>query len=121
MSTSIGFPIPYILITVKNVEKDAIPPPTKESDPVETRVKLAIPGNNGRKILANTIMHKFGEKLWRKDPTPWTTDPKQQESVVDGLGWLHVAEKALDLDQPEYAMLCYNKGWFVYFYFGLRP
>jgi len=39
---------------------------------------------------------KFGEKLWRKDPSPWTTDPKQQDSVVNGLGWLHVAEKMVE-------------------------
>ena len=35
----------------------------------------------------------FSTRLWRKDPTLWKSDPKDQEEIRNGLGWLHVAEK----------------------------
>jgi len=35
----------------------------------------------------------FPARLWRRDPSLWTSDPKAQAIVRDGLGWLHVAEK----------------------------
>lgn len=35
----------------------------------------------------------FGERLWRKDPALWKSDPAAQQSIRNGLGWLHVAEK----------------------------
>lgn len=56
MASSTHFPVPYALITLQNAETDAIPPG-------EHNKKLAIPGNNGRKIFATTVMHQFGEEL----------------------------------------------------------
>jgi transaldolase/glucose-6-phosphate isomerase len=36
---------------------------------------------------------QFDARLWRKDPTLWKTNPKDQEVIRNALGWLHVAEK----------------------------
>ena len=35
----------------------------------------------------------FSARLWRKDPSLWKSDPKDQEDIRNALGWLHVAEK----------------------------
>jgi transaldolase / glucose-6-phosphate isomerase len=37
-------------------------------------------------------MH-FNARLWRKDPSLWKNDPKDQEVIRNALGWLHVPEK----------------------------
>jgi transaldolase/glucose-6-phosphate isomerase len=36
---------------------------------------------------------RFDVRMWRKDPTLWKTNPKDQEVIANALGWLHVAEK----------------------------
>jgi transaldolase / glucose-6-phosphate isomerase len=36
---------------------------------------------------------QFTVRLWQKDPSLWKSDPKDQQAIKDGLGWLHVAEK----------------------------
>jgi len=36
---------------------------------------------------------KFTARLWRKDPSLWKSDPKDQAEISNALGWLHVAEK----------------------------
>lgn len=38
----------------------------------------------------------FVDRLWRKDTELWTSDPESRESVINGLGWLHVAEKMVE-------------------------
>ena len=35
----------------------------------------------------------FNTRLWRKDPSLWKSDAKDQEQIRNALGWLHVAEK----------------------------
>ena len=35
----------------------------------------------------------FSTRLWRKDATLWKSDPENQKTINEGLGWLHVAEK----------------------------
>ncbi len=35
---------------------------------------------------------RFGERLWRRDPTLWKSDPDHQRIIADALGWLDVAE-----------------------------
>jgi transaldolase / glucose-6-phosphate isomerase len=35
-------------------------------------------------------------RLWAKDSTLWTSDPKKREEIRDRLGWLTVAEKMLE-------------------------
>jgi transaldolase/glucose-6-phosphate isomerase len=35
----------------------------------------------------------FSTRLWRKDPSLWKTDSKDQEEIRNALGWLHVVEK----------------------------
>ena len=35
----------------------------------------------------------FTSRLWRKDASLWKRDSKEQESIRNSLGWLHVAEK----------------------------
>ncbi|MGE5222546.1 MAG: bifunctional transaldolase/phosoglucose isomerase [Omnitrophica WOR_2 bacterium] len=35
----------------------------------------------------------FSERLWRKDPGLWKSDPAVQDQIRNSLGWLHVAEK----------------------------
>ncbi len=32
-------------------------------------------------------------RLWRKDPSLWKSDPKEQKNIKDSLGWLYVANK----------------------------
>lgn len=36
---------------------------------------------------------QFCARLWRKDASLWKTDAKNQKSIRNALGWLHVAEK----------------------------
>ena len=36
---------------------------------------------------------QFCARLWRKDPSLWKSDPKEQEEIRNSLGWLDVAEK----------------------------
>jgi transaldolase/glucose-6-phosphate isomerase len=43
---------------------------------------------------------QFGTRLWRKDPSLWRDDPKEQEVICNALGWLHVAEK-MEENLPE--------------------
>jgi transaldolase / glucose-6-phosphate isomerase len=38
----------------------------------------------------------FCARLWRRDPSLWKRDPKEQEEIRNGLGWLHVAEKMVE-------------------------
>jgi transaldolase/glucose-6-phosphate isomerase len=35
---------------------------------------------------------QFSAQLWRKEPGLWKSDPKNQESIRNGLGWLHAPE-----------------------------
>jgi transaldolase / glucose-6-phosphate isomerase len=41
--------------------------------------------------LARWQAEDFGKRLWRKDPTLWTPDPKTPE-IADRLGWLDLPE-----------------------------
>jgi transaldolase/glucose-6-phosphate isomerase len=43
--------------------------------------------------LARLEQEEFCPRLWRKDPSLWTGDPKVQKAVKNALGWLHGAEK----------------------------
>lgn len=36
---------------------------------------------------------RFSERLWRKDASLWKQDPREQQEIRHGLGWLHAAEK----------------------------
>ncbi len=36
---------------------------------------------------------QFDSRLWRKDPSLWKQDRKDQDVIRNALGWLHVAEK----------------------------
>lgn len=36
---------------------------------------------------------RFSVRLWRRDPSLWKKDPKNQEVICNGLGWLDVIEK----------------------------
>ncbi|MBX6342329.1 MAG: transaldolase, partial [Thermomicrobiaceae bacterium] len=38
---------------------------------------------------------RFAERLWRRDPTLWSSDPSVQAKIADRLGWLDVAERML--------------------------
>jgi transaldolase / glucose-6-phosphate isomerase len=43
--------------------------------------------------LDNLRRDDFPERLWRKDPTLWKSDPGQQAEIRKSLGWLHVPQK----------------------------
>ena len=43
--------------------------------------------------IADLEATQFSARLWRKDPSLWKSDPKDQEEIRNALGWLHVAEK----------------------------
>ncbi len=46
--------------------------------------------------ITNLKEIKFNERLWRKDPTLWKSDPESQQQIRNALGWLHVIEKMED-------------------------
>jgi len=71
-------PVPYVLITLKNAEEDAVPVG-------ENRKKIAKPSNNGRKVFATAVMHQFGEEL--------ITDPvwKAPQVFPSGEGGIEIA------------------------------
>ncbi len=52
---------------------------------------------NYHKAVQERITHleaiHFSTRLWRKDPSLWKSDAKDQEDIRNALGWLHVAEK----------------------------
>lgn len=43
--------------------------------------------------IASLDEEDFIARMWRKDPTLWTSDKNAQEQIRNALGWLHVAEK----------------------------
>ncbi len=43
--------------------------------------------------IAELETTQFSTRLWRKDPSLWKDDPKDQEVIRNALGWLHVSEK----------------------------
>ncbi len=43
--------------------------------------------------LGRLEQDQFCARMWRKDPSLWKSDPKDQEEIGNSLGWLHVAEK----------------------------
>jgi len=57
----------------------------RHSDPGELRLGTYGPAVERR--LARWQAEAFGRRLWQKDPTLWTADPKTPE-IVDRLGWL---------------------------------
>lgn len=48
---------------------------------------------NVEKRLDALAGEQFSDRLWRKDPTLWKSDPAARQSICNSLGWLHVAEK----------------------------
>ncbi len=46
-----------------------------------------------KKTASQLEQQAFVTRLWRKDPSLWKSDPKEQEVISNALGWLHVAEK----------------------------
>ena len=42
--------------------------------------------------LAKLSTDNFCARLWRKDATLWQTNPDAQQTIRNGLGWLHSAE-----------------------------
>jgi transaldolase/glucose-6-phosphate isomerase len=43
--------------------------------------------------LADLDRDRFCDRLWRKDPTLWKSDARDQRGIREAMGWLHVAEK----------------------------
>lgn len=46
-----------------------------------------------RQRLIKLETEQFHTRLWRKDPSLWSTDSQDQQLIRNALGWLHVAEK----------------------------
>ena len=38
--------------------------------------------------IRTLVGDEFGSRLWRRDPTLWSRDPDDRESILQGLGWL---------------------------------
>ncbi|HMK93551.1 MAG TPA: glucose-6-phosphate isomerase [Thermoleophilia bacterium] len=45
-----------------------------------------------RQRLKTFDEERFGERLWRRDPTLWKHDPEHQKIIANALGWLTVPE-----------------------------
>lgn len=58
---------------------------------VQQRFDLGRDGERVEGRLAAMARDQFTARLWDGDPTLWTSDPKAQASVRNGLGWLRVA------------------------------
>ncbi len=43
--------------------------------------------------IAELGEQQFAARLWRKDPSLWKADQVDEQTIRQGLGWLHVAEK----------------------------
>jgi transaldolase/glucose-6-phosphate isomerase len=43
--------------------------------------------------LETLVERDFLKKMWRKDPTPWSTDPAHTALIKNALGWLDIPEK----------------------------
>jgi transaldolase/glucose-6-phosphate isomerase len=46
-----------------------------------------------RQRMVKLETEQFHTRLWRKDPSLWSTDSQDQQLIRNALGWLHVAEK----------------------------
>ncbi len=77
MSQQTEYPVSHVLITRQNAEQDA--------EIIGQENKLGESNNNGRKVFATSIMHKFGEEL--------ITEPlwKAPSVLPTGNGGLEVA------------------------------
>lgn len=64
-------------------------------------INLGTTGVDPQTAIAKLATDDFLTKLWKHDPTPWTSDPKAGEIVCGALGWLDfprtVIEHAGDL------------------------
>src|ERR1035438_5887306 len=45
--------------------------------------------------LHDAISKKLSSRIWEKDSTVWSNDPKTQASIEDRLGWLSIADWSL--------------------------
>jgi transaldolase/glucose-6-phosphate isomerase len=46
-----------------------------------------------RDTLERLERESFSKRLWRKDPTLWSSKQNERDVICNALGWLHVAEK----------------------------
>jgi len=58
-------------------------------DPGKTQTDLETP-------LLAFAQGAFLQKLWARDPAPWTNDPKHTEIIKHALGWLDFPQRVLD-------------------------
>ena len=64
------------------------------AEPVDhQRLDLAGYESDVQETVAELADERFGDRLWRKDPSLWKADPSSQAIIHNALGWLHVAEK----------------------------
>ena len=45
--------------------------------------------------LREAVTNTLATRIWSKDPSVWSTDPKTQRSILDRLGWLDVVDWSL--------------------------
>ena len=64
------------------------------AEPVDRqRLDLADYDGAVQERIANLEAAQFHTRLWRKDPSLWSTNSQEQAVIRNALGWLHVAEK----------------------------
>jgi transaldolase / glucose-6-phosphate isomerase len=63
-------------------------------EPVDVQwINLSEYGPETEKQIGKMEKDNFVARLWQKDAALWSADPKEQASIRNALGWLHVADK----------------------------
>jgi transaldolase/glucose-6-phosphate isomerase len=82
----------HLLATIEEKRRVLLSgPASRDQQPIAGPLQAAVEAR-----LRAFERERFAARLWRRDPSLWTTEPREEPTVLQGLGWLHVAEKMED-------------------------
>lgn len=81
-------PFDHLMDTLKQERAAALQEPVDRQQLSLGEYQTAV-----QKRLTSLEGEQANARLWRKDPSLWKADPKDQAGIRNALGWLHVAEK----------------------------